>query len=478
MTKTYDLIAIGAGSGGIGATAIANSLGLKALMIEKEDFKIGGDCLNYGCVPSKALIHVARQFQGAKEATRFGLEISGKADFAKVIQWVHEQQNLIRKHENAAYFREQGIDVVLGMAKFKDEKTVVVGDQSFTAKKIVLATGSKPRNLEVKGIEKVKAIYNNESLFWELKTLPDHLLVVGGGPIGCEMGQVFRRFGSKVTIVNRGERILDKELPAFSKIMTERFVEEGITVINNAEITEFTDAETAFVTIKNEPNKKLSFDAVLVSIGRIIRTEGMGLEKAKVRVEDGKIVVDAYYQTTNKRIYAVGDAMGKEQFSHGAEKHNRDLAFNFISPIKKKHQLEHFSWVTYTEPEIATFGYTINQLKDQNIQFDRIEKSFSEDDRAIAADYRYGKVVLYFSKPHWLTRKTTILGGTMIAPYAGEIIQELILANQESININAIFNKIYPYPTMSRINQKIIMEKRQKGTSNFIKKILGKLYRW
>jgi pyruvate/2-oxoglutarate dehydrogenase complex dihydrolipoamide dehydrogenase (E3) component len=477
MTQEYDIIAIGAGSAGIGAAAIANSFGLKALLIEKEDFKIGGDCLNFGCVPSKALIHIARQFQGGKNAEAFGLQTSGKADFGKVMAWVHEQQNVIRQHENAAHFRKKGIEVALGTAFFVNPKTVEVNGQQFTAKKIVLATGSKPRQLNVPGIELVATAYDNESLFWKMKTLPERMLVIGGGPIGCEMAQTFQRFGTQVTIINKGERLLAKELPAFSAILSERLEQEGVKIYHNSEVTKFTDASTAIVKFGNHQSSTMPFDAVLVSIGRIVRTEGIGLEVADIEVDEGKIVVDDYYRTTNPQVYAIGDAMGREQFSHGAEKHNRDLVFNFVSPIKKKHRLQHFSWVTYTEPEVATFGYTEGQLKDQDIPYHRLEQSFQEDDRAITADYRYGQLVLYFSQPHWLTRKVTILGGTMIAPYAGEIIQELILANQEELSINAIFNKIYPYPTMSRINQKGIMQKRQRETADWIKGVLGWLYR-
>lgn len=477
MTKTYDLIVIGAGSGGIGAATIPHSLGLKVLMIEKEDFKIGGDCLNFGCVPSKALIHIARQFHAAQYATDFGLKTEGKADFSKIMTWVHQQQDVIRAHENAAHFREKGIDVELGMAKFIDKKTVEVNGKQFTAKKIVLATGSKARQLDIEGMEHTEMIFDNESLFWKMKTLPKRFLIIGGGPIGCEMAQVFQRFGSQVTIVNRGDSIVGKELPEFSTLLQERFEKEGVIVYNKTSIKSIQNKETALAEQENGKILSLKFDAILVAIGREIRTENMGLEAAGIKVEKGKIMVDNYYRSSNKKVWVVGDAMGQEQFSHGAEKHNRDLAFNMVSPIKKKHDLANFSWVTYTEPEIATFGYTEKQLKEQNIAYDRIDQSFEEDDRAITADYRYAKMVVYFSKPHWLTRKVRILGGSMIAPYAGELIQELILANQEKININAIFNKIYPYPTMARINQKMIMQKRQKGTSDWIKKLLGWLYK-
>ncbi|MFK7905355.1 MAG: NAD(P)/FAD-dependent oxidoreductase, partial [Chitinophagales bacterium] len=463
-------------SAGIGAAGIANHFGLKTLMIEKKDRNIGGDCLNFGCVPSKALIHVSRQFHAAKEAQQFGLESSGKADFQKVMDYVHQGQEVIREHEDAAFFRNLGMDVELGTASFVDEKTIEVNGKLFTAPKIILATGSKPRALTTKGIEKVEKCFNNEGLFWEMETLPDRLLVVGGGPIGCEMAQAFSRLGSKVCMVNRGERIVEKELPEFSEILTQRFEKEGIEVYNQANLLEFVDAQTALIEVENGERIELHFDAVLEAIGRTVRTEGMGFEKAGIEVKKGKIMVDDYFRTTNKRVFAIGDAAGREQFSHGAEKHNRDLAFNFVSPLKKKHDLKHFSWVTFTDPEVATFGYSTQKLKEKGIAFEAVEQSFEDDDRAITADYRYAKMVLYFSKPHILTRKVRILGGSMIAPHAGELIQELILAAQEGIDIGAIFNKIYPYPTMSRINQKAIVTKRKGGMSPLFLKLVKFLY--
>lgn len=478
MAKKYDLIAIGAGSAGIGATYIANTFGLKALLIDKRDFLIGGDCLNFGCVPSKALIHIARQFHGGRSAQAFGLTTSGKADLSKVMQHIHEQQNVIRQHENAHHFRSEGIDVALGTALFVNENTIEVNGEQFTSPKIILATGSKARRLQTEGIEKVGKVYDNESLFWEMKILPEKLLIVGGGPIGCEMGQAFQRLGSQVHIVNHGKRILAKELEEYSEILSRQLEKEGVTITNDAELQAFVDGHRVMVRPKEGAPFELTFDAVLAAIGREIRTEGMGLDQAGIEVKDGKIVVDEYYRTTNKNVYAIGDAAGMEKFSHGAEKHNRDLAFNFISPVSKKHNLEHFSWVTYTDPEVATFGYSESDLQKKGIDYDKREQSFAEDDRAIVADYRYGKLVLYFSKPHWLTRKVRILGGSMIAPYAGELIQELILANQESINIKALFNKIYPYPTMSRINQKAIMEKRSGETPALLKTLMRWLYRF
>lgn len=473
----YDLIVIGAGAGGIGAAGVANRFGLKVVMIDKKGFNVGGDCLNYGCVPSKALIHIARQFHGGKVAERFGLKTKGKADYQKVMDYVHAQQDVIRAHENPDHFRERDMDVEIGAAKFIDEKTIKVNGKLMTAPKIVLATGSIPRELNVPGMQLVDKIYDNESLFWELKKLPDNFLIIGGGPIACEMAQAFQRLGSQVIIVNRGEQLAGKELPEFSTILQRQMEEEGVKIYHTAEVVRFTNSTTAMVK-QGKQNFEIEFETVMAAIGRVVRTEGLDLQKGGVKVEQGKMLIDDYYRTTNPRVYAVGDAMGREQFSHGAEMHNRDLVRNFVVPFfKKRHTLKHFSWVTFTDPEIATFGYSEQDLKEKNINFERIEQSFEEDDRAIVSSYRYAKLVLYFSKPHWMTRKVRLLGGTMIAPHAGELIQELILANQEALSINTIFNKIYPYPVATRINQKAIMNKRQGDLTPSIQRVLAWLYR-
>lgn len=446
--KKYDLIVIGAGSGGIGAGGIANRLGLNVLMITGKAFDVGGDCLNYGCVPSKAMIHVSRLFHAGREAEEFGLETKGKADFQKVIEYIHRQQDVIRDHENPAHFRERDIDMEIGWAKFVDKKTIEVNGQKFTANKIVLATGSIPRELKVPGIENVENLHTNETVFYNLKELPERLLVIGGGPIGCELGQAMSRLGSKVTLVNRGSQIMGKERDDFRDTMADLFRKEGITVINEAEVMSFSDGNTAILKKENGEKGEVEFDAVLLSIGRIVRTEGMDLDKAGVEVDKGKIVVDDYYRSTNKNVFVVGDAMGREQFSHGAEMHNRDLIVNFMSPFPlRKHSLKNFSWVTFTDPEVATFGWSEKDLKDKNIAYTKIEQDFHEDDRAITANYHsYSKLVLYLSKKSLFNRTVKILGGTMMAPHAGDLIQELLTANIAGLDVNTIFNKVYPYP--------------------------------
>jgi pyruvate/2-oxoglutarate dehydrogenase complex dihydrolipoamide dehydrogenase (E3) component len=477
MKKNYDLIVVGAGSGGLGASLAGHTIGLNVLLIEKNERNVGGDCLNFGCVPSKALIHVARQMAHGRQACAYGLEVHGKADFGKVMQYVHEQQGVIRAHENADYLRRQGLDVVIGQARFLDADTLAVGDATYTAKRIVLATGSKPRPLHIPGSDTAK-LYTNETLFYDLEVLPDHLLIIGGGPIGCEMAQAFRRLGSEVTIVDRGERLMTKERPEFSEILEEQFKKEGIKILHQAEVSAFPAPNVAEVSFKDQSKENVSFDAALVAIGRAVTTTGLDFEKAGIKVKNHKIVIDEYLQTTNPRVYAAGDATGLYYFSHGAEKHVRQLMRNFFIPFfKKKHNYHALSWVTFTEPEVATFGRSEKDLKEDGVDFETIHHSFKDDDRAITDDYRYGKLVLYISKKKWVLGKRTILGGSMIAPGAGELIQELFTAQLARLNTNVLFNKVYAYPVSSRINQAATNKVRQGDLTPLLKKVLGYLYR-
>ena len=456
-SKQYDIIIIGGGSAGLGALGMAQKLGWKPLMIDKDEAHIGGDCLNFGCVPSKALIHLAKQFHGAKKTTQFGLDISGKADMKAILDYVHSKQAVIRAHESADYIRAQGVDLAIGTAFFVDKNTIQVGEDTYTSDNIIIATGSRPRHIPFKGIEQVK-IYTNESLFYEMTELPEHLLVVGGGPIGCEMAQTFRRFGSEVTIIDRGERILGKELPTYSAILTAQLQKEGIRVVNFASLKEFPSSTTALIELKDGTSETIEFDAALMAIGRVLNLEDLQLEKGGIKTDArGRMILDDYLRTSNHCVYASGDAAGMYQFSHGAELHTRLLTHNFKSNFDKKHDARHLSWVTFTQPEIATFGMSPEFMRAHKIDFWQQDQDFGHDDRAIVDEYAYGKITLYLTQKTFWNKQRKILGGSIIAPNAGELMQELTLAMEAELPIEAIYDKIYAYPVASRINQQTVM---------------------
>lgn len=455
--KQYDIIIIGGGSAGLGALGMAQEFGWTPLMIDKEEASIGGDCLNFGCVPSKALIHLAKQFHGAKKASQFGIRVEGKADMQKILDYVHAKQAVIRHHESADFIRSQGVDLKIGVASFVDEKTIQVENEYFTSDKIIIATGSRPRHIPFKGIEQVKT-FTNENLFYEMKTLPNQLLVVGGGPIGCEMAQTFQRFGSQVTIIDMADRILTKEREEYSQILSAQLEKEGVKIITQAKLKEFTSGTSAKIEVANLGQLDIEFDAALMAIGRVLNLEDLNVENAGInKTERGKLILDDCLRTTNKKVFASGDAAGMYQFSHGAELHTTLLKHNFQNNFTKKHNADHLSWVTFTQPEIATFGLTEEHMKTEGIDYWRQDQDFSKDDRAIVDEYTYGRITLFLTPKTFWNKQRKIIGGTIIAPNAGELMQELTLAMENKLPIDAIYEKLYAYPTASRINQQAIM---------------------
>ncbi len=474
MAKTYDIIVIGAGSAGIGTSVFAAKVGLKTLLIDKSEDSIGGDCLNFGCVPSKALIHAARQVAAARESSRYGLSVTGVADIKKALEHVQQSQASVRRHENKAFFEAIGMDIALGVASFESRDSVRVGDNVYRAKKIVLATGSRPRKLDTPGAENV-SVYTNETIF-SLEQLPENLLVVGGGPIGCELGQAFQMLGSKVTIAQSASRLLHSERPEISDILLQQFDAGGIDVHLGSRVTRF-DSDGSAILQNDGGETTVKCDAVLAAIGREIVLEPLQLERAGIETRGGKIVLDQKLRTTNKNVFVCGDVAGGLMFSHAAELHVRLLLNNLFSPLTKKLDTSHFSWVTFTTPEVATFGRQADDLEKEGVPFISLEHDFEHDDRATTDGYQYGKLFLYLSKGNIFGSGQKILGGTMIAPGAGELVQELILANSSGLSVSEIFNKIYPYPTASRVNQMAIVDYQETRLSPLLQKVLRGLYK-
>jgi pyruvate/2-oxoglutarate dehydrogenase complex dihydrolipoamide dehydrogenase (E3) component len=475
--KKYDVIVIGAGSAGLGSSGVANVLGLKTLLIEKDADNFGGDCTNFGCVPSKALIHIANQFHHAKSAERFGLRTSGQADMGRILDHIHQMQDFIKKTEDAEALRDKGIEVVIGKAVFNSKDTITVNDETYSARVILLCTGSSPRTLDIDGMDSVK-VYTNETIFFECRELPKNFVVIGGGPIGCELGQAFSRLGSKVTIVNRGGRLLGKEPKKVSEILENRFKEEGIQIMNNSEVPSFKDGKARIASQEKE-TIEIPCDAALIAVGRMVNTEGMGLDTAGIALtEKGKIKVDEYLQSTNKKVYVIGDAVGSYMFSHGAEKMVRQLWRNLLIPIfKKKNTWNDLSWVTFTDPQVAHFGLSEERLHDRKIKYYRQDQDFRHDDRAIVEEYTYGQMSLWLDNSGSIGSKK-ILSGSMVAPRAGELVQELELAKHAGIPIKKLNDRVYPYPVAARINQKTIRGVMEKTRKVWKLKLARAAFRW
>lgn len=480
MTFDYDVIAIGGGSAGLGVAISMRRLGLKTALIERNDHRIGGDCLNDGCVPSKALIHVARQVHAARQSARFGLTIGEVIDVKRVMDYVRERQNIIRAHENAPYLGQtEGVDVLLGEARFAGFRELVVraadgSERTVSAKNIVMCTGSQPQRLIVPGVENV-AVHTHQTIF-HLTSLPPRWLVVGAGPIGIEMAQAFRRLGSQVTVVGRDARILPKERAEASALLHTRLREEGIEFRLNSEVVAFTDAHVALIRRADEEVSPVDFDAVLVATGRSFDYGRMNLDAAGVRLDEaGRLKLNAYLQTTNPHVWAAGDAAAgaggeTRYFSHAAELHMSLLMTNLLSPLKAKLSYDHFSWVTFTDPEVATFGLNEQALQHRKLNYERLAYDFARDDRAVVEGYDYARMWLLVTPAGLNPFGQQLLGGTIVAPGAGELVQELILACQQGLSAGAFFNKIYPYPTASRANKNVWVDAISTRLPNLIKK--------
>jgi pyruvate/2-oxoglutarate dehydrogenase complex dihydrolipoamide dehydrogenase (E3) component len=477
MQNRYDLIVIGAGAGGLNVASFANSVGLRVLLIDKSVDRIGGDCLNAGCVPSKALIHVARLYRSLHEVKQFGATSDGVVSMPAVIDYIKKTQSVIREHENADYFRQKGMSVVFGEASFVGTHAIMVAGTEYYGRRIVIATGSRPRSLTIPGVDAVKLagrLHTNETIF-DLGVLPARLLVIGGGPIGVELGQAFAHLGSCVTIVTHDTRILPREDQDISRALESALVKEGVTVLCNQTAVRF-EQGSMLVASDDTTGEETSilFDHVLVAIGRDVNITPLQPEKASIAVSaQGVPIVDQYLRTTNKRIFVCGDAVGQHQFTHAAELHASVIIKNLFTPFfKTALSTDTVSAVTYTTPEIATYGFSEFVLKQRRIPYEVLSASFTESDRAITDNETAGYTKMFV---HAKTKQ--ILGGTMAANNAGELIQELILATTEKLSTTALFNKIYPYPTATRINKQLVIQGERRRLTKLVKRLLKSTYR-
>ncbi len=470
-TEIYDIIIIGAGSGGLNVAGFFSRLSLQVLLIDKKDELIGGDCLNSGCVPSKALIHIANQIQTARSADRFRNDTQAQnVDIKKIMDYIHSKQEYIRKNENPEYLRNKGIDYRSGVAQFVDEKTISMGGVLYTAKHFVLATGGMARELSVSNDNSVRQ-FTNETIF-SIDFLPKNFVFIGGGPINCELGQAFSRLGSKVTILNSASRILEKEDEEVSKVMERQFIDEGITILHGIKIEKIEGGKVSYTTTGETMSHSVEGDAVFIGIGRVLNIEGLDLEKGGIRVNESKtrLIVDEYLRTTNKKVSVVGDVAGNYQFTHVAEMHAKVVIGNMLSPFKKKFSDKEIAWVTYTTPEVATFG--IDKKTAESLGFEVLRIDFLHEDRAIVDENQKGFLNVYVDK------RGHIKGGTMIANGAGELSQELILAMSAKVTLPQIFKKVYPYPVASRINRQLLGDYMSRKLTNKTIYVLRIVYKF
>lgn len=465
----YDLIVVGAGAGGLNVLGFMHKAGFKVLLIEKNSHNVGGDCLNFGCVPSKALIHASRAVHTAHtEARRFGIQVHGDVSMKEVRKHIEGVQNTIRERENVEYFRKQGIEVAVGEAKFCGRNSVVVAGKEYSAKKILLATGSRPRTLIVPG-STLPHVHTNESIF-SIEEIPKNLVVIGAGPIGLELGQAFARLGSHVTIVCDGRTILTRNETSVSPIIVQSLKNDGVDFLFEASVKEI-DTECVTVTEKGQ-EKRIEANTVLVAIGRDLSFDALELSSAGIRTDRGKLIIDDYLRTTNKSVYVAGDAVGGPQFTHLTEMHANVLLKNFFipRPFWRKFTLDNLASVTYTSPEVAVFGKSERELQQENIPYERQEISFNHDDRALIDNENQGYCAIYSGKGG------AIFGGTLVCTHAGELVRELIVAHKEGLTLKTLLETVYPYPIRARIIQSLARQTLSKKLTPATRKLLRVLF--
>ena len=446
MSKRQDLVVIGGGPGGLVVASVAAQAGLKVTLIEKTPL-LGGDCLHSGCVPSKALIHMARIAHAARTGAAQGLlSTMPDIDFGKAIDHVNSVKETIQVHDDPERFRDYGCDVHFGTAEFTGKHEVTVDGQIITGKRFVIATGSMPIIPPIPLLE--QAGFETSETIFRRRTLPDHLAIIGGGPIGVELAQAFVRFGSRVTIIQMTDRLLTNEDEAISQQLQAVLEQEGVEVITGVQVAGI-HREGDARQLKLSNHATVECDRILVATGRQAVVQGLGLEAAGVEFSRKGITVDRRLRTTQKHIYAVGDVCGPYQFTHTAEYQAGIVLANVMFRLPAKTDYRVIPRVVYTDPEVASVGITEQQALAQGIKYQVIEFPMADIDRAITDDARSGITRILISKGR-------ILGASLIGAHAGELIHELALAMQVKAKVKTISKLVHAYPSYAQIHRRTI----------------------
>ncbi len=449
MTKLIqtDICIIGAGSGGLSVAAGASQMGADVVLIEKSE--MGGDCLNTGCVPSKALLAAAHVAQNMRESDRFGVKSTEPSvDWAQVNQHVHRVIAAIAPNDSVERFESLGVQVIQAAARFIDEKTVEAGDVQVRAKYFVLATGSSAFVPPIEGIDQV-SYFTNENIF-ENRDAVDHLIVIGGGPIGMELAQAHRRLGAKVTVMEVA-RLLMKDDPDLTSIVIEKLRDEGIAFYEGGRNLRIEKRDEGFSVRceMDEGEACVEGSHLLVATGRRANVDGLNLEEAGIRFSPRGVDVDSRLRTSNRRIFAIGDVAGPYQFTHMAAYQAGIVIRNMLFKLPAGVDYSAVPWVTYTDPELAHVGMSEADAKESGKNIRVLKWSFEENDRAQAEKRTEGMVKVVTEK------NGRILGASIVGLHAGELIQPWILAISQKLKIGAMAGMIAPYPTLAEVNKRI-----------------------
>lgn len=454
--KHFDrnLVVIGAGSAGLVSAYIAATVKASVTLIEKGE--MGGDCLNTGCVPSKALIKSARLAHLERKPECYGFtSITPRFDFADVMARIHKVIGKIEPHDSVERYTELGVDCVQGSARITSPWEVTVdtaeGERTLTTRNIIIASGARPFLPPIPGIDEIDVL-TSENL-WTLTEQPRRLIVLGGGPIGCELAQSFARLGSEVTQVEMLPRLMPREDEDAAALVTASLRDSGVTVLTNHKAARFAveDGEKVLYVQADDGEKRLPFDAVLVAVGRRANTDGLGLEAMNIATEkNGTVAVDGFLRTRFPNIFACGDVAGPYQFTHVAAHQAWYASVNALFGRFKKFQVDYrvIPWATFTDPEVARVGLSEDEAREQGIEVEVTRYGIDDLDRAIADSTDHG-----FVKVLTPPGKDTILGVTIVGESASDLISEYVLAMKHGLGLNKILGTIHIYPTMAEANK-------------------------
>ncbi len=446
----YNLVVLGAGSGGLVSSYIAAAVKAKVALIEKD--KMGGDCLNTGCVPSKALLRSAKMLSYAKRAKEFGFEETEvDFDFSRVMERVQQKIAQIEPHDSVERYTSLGVEVIEGEAKITSPWTVEVNGTTLTTRSMIIATGAKPFVPPIRGLEQID--YLTSENLWALRDLPEKLVVLGGGPIGSEMTQAFARLGSQVTQVEKGPRIIGREDPEVGAFIEQQFKAEGIRVLTEHQAQEIRiDAGRKWLICEHRgATTEIEFDQLLIAVGRKANVTGFGLEELGIEVSPaGTVASDPFLRTNFPNILCVGDVAGPYQFTHTSAHQAWHAAVNALFGQFKSFKVDYrvIPWCTFTDAEVARVGLNETEAQEQGVPFETTRYGIDDLDRAIADSEAHGWVKV-LTKPG----SDKILGVTIVGHHAGDLLAEFVLAMKYKLGLNKILGTIHTYPTLAEMNK-------------------------
>lgn len=474
----YNLVVIGAGTAGLVTAAIAAGLGAKVALIEKH--LMGGDCLNVGCVPSKGVIRAARAWASIRQAAEFGIRIPDGVteDFGAAMARMRKLRARISFTDSASRFTKLGVDVFIGEGRFRGPDTIAVDGKILRFAKAAICTGARAAELPIPGLKEVGS-QTNETVF-QLVTLPPRLAVIGAGPLGCELAQAFARFGSQVTTFEQECRILPREDQDAASVVERAMVRDGVRFICEANIVRVTarGAEKVIHYKWHGSAEELPVDEILVGTGRQPNVEGLNLEAARVEYDRNGVKVNHRLQTTNPRIYAAGDICSPLKFTHAADAMAQIVIQNALFPhplglgYASTDSLV-IPWCTYTDPEIAHVGMYEGDARAKGLEVDTFTYKLDEVDRAILDGEDEG-----FARVHLQKGTDKVLGATIVAAHAGEMLTELTLVMKAGLGLGTVAGTIHPYPTQAEVIRKVANAWRKSTLTQGKKRVLGKWFEW